>query len=72
MVGAIIATSTTSSTVLLPRVGPRPLITTGMLLAAAGMVVLAQLGVHSTYAAHVLPGLILLGLGLGLIFAAGV
>jgi hypothetical protein len=33
------------------------------------MVVLAQLGVHSTYAAHVLPALIPLGLGLGLIFA---
>jgi len=39
------------------------------LLAAVGMVLFAQLGVHSTYAAHVLPGLIALGLGLGLVFA---
>jgi EmrB/QacA subfamily drug resistance transporter len=68
MIGAIIVTSTTASTWLLPRVGPRLLVLTGMLLAAAGMVVLAQLGVHSTYAAHVLPALIPLGLGLGLIF----
>jgi EmrB/QacA subfamily drug resistance transporter len=69
MVGVLIATSTIASTMLLPRVGPRPLVVCGMLLAAAGMVVFAQLGVHSTYAAHVLPGLIAVGLGLGLIFA---
>jgi EmrB/QacA subfamily drug resistance transporter len=69
MIGALVATSTIASTVLLPRVGPRPLVLFGMLLAAAGMVVLAQLGVHSTYAAHVLPALIPLGVGLGLIFA---
>jgi len=69
MVGALIATSTTSSTVLLPRIGPRRLVPTGMLLAAIGMVLLTQLDTHSTYAAHVLPGLIVLGLGLGLVFA---
>ena len=40
-----------------------------MLIAAGGMVVLAQLGVHSTYAAHIVPGLIPLGVGLGLITA---
>jgi EmrB/QacA subfamily drug resistance transporter len=69
MIGAIIATSTTASTVLLPRVGPRLLVLPGMLIAAAGMVLLAQLGVNSTYAAHILPALIPLGVGLGLIFA---
>ena len=72
MVGAVIATSTTSSTVLLPRIGPRLLVSTGMLLAAIGMVLLAQLGVHSTYAAHVLPGLLALGVGLGLVFAPAI
>jgi hypothetical protein len=40
-----------------------------MLLGTAGMIVFTQLGVDSTYGAHVLPGLILLGLGLGLIFS---
>jgi EmrB/QacA subfamily drug resistance transporter len=69
MIGAIVATSTTASTVLLPRVGPRLLVLPGMLIAAAGMVVLAQLGVHSSYAAHILPALIPLGVGLGLVFA---
>jgi EmrB/QacA subfamily drug resistance transporter len=70
MIGSIVAASTIAGTVLLPRVGPRLLVLFGMLLAAAGMVVLAQLGVHSTYAAHILPALIPLGLGLGLLFAA--
>ncbi len=70
MVGTVVATSTTASTLLVPRIGPRLLIPTGMSLAAVGMVVLAQLGVHSTYTAHVLPGLLVFGLGLGLIFPA--
>ena len=68
MIGAIIATSTTASTVLVPRFGPRPLVPTGMLLAAGGMALLAQLGVHSTYAGHILPALLIIGVGLGLVF----
>jgi EmrB/QacA subfamily drug resistance transporter len=72
MVGVLIATSTTSSTALLPRFGPRLLVTTGMLLAATGMVLLTQLGAQSTYGAHVLPGLLVLGLGLGLVFAPAI
>jgi EmrB/QacA subfamily drug resistance transporter len=69
MVGAIVLSSTFSNAVLLPRVGPKPLVPTGMLLAALGMAILAQLGVHSSYATHVLPALLVTGLGLGLIFA---
>jgi EmrB/QacA subfamily drug resistance transporter len=69
MMGMVMATATTATTRLLPRTGPRPLLTIGMVLAAAGMVLLAQLGVDSTYAAHVLPGLLLSGAGLGLVMA---
>jgi EmrB/QacA subfamily drug resistance transporter len=69
MIGAVMAVATTASTALLPRTGPRPLMTVGMVLAAVGMVLLTQLGVDSTYAAHVLPGLILAGVGLGLVMA---
>jgi EmrB/QacA subfamily drug resistance transporter len=65
MVGALMLTSTITSTVVLPRVGPRPLITLGLLLGAIGLVLLTRLDVSSTYAAHVLPGLLLVGLGLG-------
>ena len=72
MVVMIIVSSTTSNAVLLPRFGPKPLVPTGMLLAALGMVILAQLGVHSTYASDILPALIVTGLGLGLIFAPSI
>jgi EmrB/QacA subfamily drug resistance transporter len=65
----IIATATTATTKLLPRFGARPLMTSGMVLASLGMVVLAQLGPHSSYAAHILPALILQALGMGLVFA---
>jgi len=36
------------------------------------MVILAQLGVHSTYAGHILPALLVTGAGLGLIFAPAI
>jgi hypothetical protein len=72
MSGAIILTATTSTTKLVPRTGPRPLMTAGMLFAAAGMVILAQLNVDSSYAGHVLPALLVLGVGLGLIFAPAI
>ncbi len=40
-----------------------------MTLAAVAMAFFAQLEVDSTYALHILPGLLLLGVGLGLVFA---
>ena len=71
-VAAIMATGPASSALLLPRTGPRPLVTAGMVLVAAGMVILAQLHVDSTYAEHVLPGLVVTGLGLGLVIAPAI
>src|ERR1700741_2947322 len=70
MIAALIATSTAVSAVLLPRVGPRILIPAGMLVAAAGLVILAaQLGVSTSYPSIILPALVVIGLGLGLAFA---
>jgi EmrB/QacA subfamily drug resistance transporter len=65
---AIMLAATMSGSVLLPRVGPRPLVPTGAIIAAAGMVMLTGIGVHSSYAGSVLPALIVMGLGIGLIF----
>jgi hypothetical protein len=48
LVGALILIATTTSAALLPRVGPKPLVTTGMLLSAAGMILLTQVGVDSS------------------------
>jgi len=55
------------STRVLPRTGPRPLVPAGMIIAALGMVLLTRLGVDTGYASHVLPSLILIGVGFGLI-----
>ena len=54
-----------TSAKLLPRVGPRPAVALGMLLASTGMLVLTQLTVDSSYVTGVLPGLLLVGFGLG-------
>jgi len=69
MSAAIIATATTATTRLVPRIGAKPLVMTGMTLASVAMVLFAQLHVDSTYALHILPGLVILGVGLGLVFA---
>jgi EmrB/QacA subfamily drug resistance transporter len=73
MIAALIATSTTVSALLLPRIGPRVLIPAGMLVAAAGLVILAtQLGVQVSYPGTILPALVVIGLGLGLVFACAI
>ncbi|MFI5938291.1 MFS transporter [Actinoplanes sp. NPDC051494] len=69
MLAGIMLTATTAGSMLTPRIGPRPLVPVGALIAAAGMVYLTRIGVDSSYAAAVLPGLIVTGLGMGLIFA---
>src|SRR4051794_6049712 len=69
MSAMIMVTATTATTKLVPRFGPRPLVSTGMALASVAMALLAQLAIDSTYAAHVLPALLVMGVGLGLIFA---
>jgi EmrB/QacA subfamily drug resistance transporter len=53
---------------LLPRVGPRALMVTGLLMATAGLIWFTRLGVDSSYLAHVLPGEIVISLGMGLAF----
>src|ERR1700751_5855460 len=69
MIAAIVAASTTSSGVLMPRFGPRPLVPAGMLIAAGGLALLAaQLGLRTSYPDWILPALILVGAGLGVVF----
>ena len=54
---------------LLPRPGPRPVVACGIALAAIGVGLFAQLGVHSSYAGRLLPALLVLGVGLGFLYA---
>jgi EmrB/QacA subfamily drug resistance transporter len=69
---SVIAAATIVSTKVLARTGPKPLIPAGMASAALGMVLLTRIGVDSAYASHVLPSLVLIGLGFGMIVASGI
>jgi EmrB/QacA subfamily drug resistance transporter len=69
MTGVVMISATVSTAALLPRFGPRRLVTIGMAVSSLGMVLLTRIGVDSAYAADVLPSLLILGAGLGLIFA---
>jgi EmrB/QacA subfamily drug resistance transporter len=72
MIGCILLSSNVSSIVTLPRFGPRVLITIGMLCGAAAMTYLAQLTVTSSYLGGILPALVIMGLGFGMIFAPAI
>jgi EmrB/QacA subfamily drug resistance transporter len=72
MIGCILVSSNLSSIVGLARLGPRVLIAAGMLLGAGGMAYLTQVTVTSSYASAVLPALLILGLGFGMIFAPAI
>jgi EmrB/QacA subfamily drug resistance transporter len=69
LVGAIIVCANLANIVLLPRIGPRLLVAPGMLAAAAGLAWLTRIGPHSSYAADVLPPLLLAAIGLGFVMS---
>jgi EmrB/QacA subfamily drug resistance transporter len=71
MTGSLIVVASTASTTLVTRVSSRILIPAGMLISAVGMYLLTHISLTSSYASHVLPATILLGVGLGLVFAPG-
>lgn len=72
MVAMIMLSSITANVKLLARTGARPLVPVGMLLGCAGMLYLTGLGPHSSYASDILPALLVMGLGFGVIFAPAI
>jgi predicted MFS family arabinose efflux permease len=69
MVASLMVTAQITALVLARKVGPRVLIPAGMAISALGMAILAHIAVDSSYAGHVLPGLMVMGVGVGLVFA---
>ncbi|HLX49945.1 MAG TPA: MFS transporter [Streptosporangiaceae bacterium] len=69
MIGMVVMFANLSNIVLIPRLGPKPLVAMGMVLAAASLVWLTRIGVHSGYAATVLGPLLVAGAGFGLTMA---
>jgi EmrB/QacA subfamily drug resistance transporter len=69
MIAMVVVGANLANVVLLPRLGPRPPVTAGLLLAAGGLVWLTRIGADSGYASAVLGPLLAAGLGLGLTIA---
>jgi MFS family permease len=69
MIACVMISSNTSNIVTLPRFGPRIIITIGMALGFLGLGYLSRLNVDSSYVSGVLPGLILMGLAMGMVMA---
>lgn len=69
MVASIIVTAQVQSNLLIPRFGPKLLVPIGMSLAALAMLSFTRLESDSSYL-HVLPGLILMGVGMASIMPA--
>jgi EmrB/QacA subfamily drug resistance transporter len=72
MVVCIAIGSQLANVVLLPRLGPRPILPFAMLLGAAGTAWLTRIGLHSSYVTTVLGPLCVVGFGLGNIFSTAI
>jgi EmrB/QacA subfamily drug resistance transporter len=72
MVAMIMVSANLATIVLMPRVGPRPLVVAGMLISAAGLAWLTRIGLHSSYVGSVLGPLMVIGAGLGQVIAPSI
>jgi EmrB/QacA subfamily drug resistance transporter len=69
LTGVLVITSTTVQTRVIQHTGVKPLVLVGTTLGALAMFLFTRLSPGSSYAGNVLPGLLVLGLGMGCIFA---
>ncbi|HXT88147.1 MAG TPA: MFS transporter [Trebonia sp.] len=69
MVGCIAVAANVSNIVLLPRVGPRPIVIVGMLALASAQFWLTHIGVRGDYVGDILGPLMITGVGMGFMFS---
>ncbi|WP_405729061.1 MFS transporter [Streptomyces sp. NBC_00028] len=67
LVGALMVGSQLATNWLVPKLGPKVVVPCGAVLATGGLVWLTRLDLHSGYAGHVLPPILLVGGGIGLL-----
>jgi EmrB/QacA subfamily drug resistance transporter len=66
----VIGVSAGIATALIAKVGTRVLVVTGGLITAAGVYLFSYIRVDGSYVADLLPGMIVMSLGIGLVFVA--
>ena len=69
MVGCIAVAANVSNIVLLPRIGPRPIVIVGMLSLAGAQFWLTHIGVRGDYVGDILGPLMITGVGMGFMFS---
>jgi EmrB/QacA subfamily drug resistance transporter len=69
LTAVLVVTSTTVQTKVLYRTGVKPLVAFGMALGVIAMLLLTRLSPGSSYTTDVLPSLLIIGIGMGCIFA---
>jgi EmrB/QacA subfamily drug resistance transporter len=70
MIGMLVLAAQLGTNLLVPRFGPKVMVPIGMVLGAGGMALLTLLDASSSYAANVLPALMVLGTAMGTIMPA--
>jgi EmrB/QacA subfamily drug resistance transporter len=70
MIAMLVLAAQLSTNLLVPRFGPKVMVPFGMVLASAGMAYLTHLDAQSSYAADILPPLMIIGFGMGSIMPA--
>jgi EmrB/QacA subfamily drug resistance transporter len=70
MIAMLVLAAQLSTNIFVPRFGPKIMVPFGMTLGAIGMVYLTHLGLDSSYAADILPPLMILGFAMGSIMPA--
>ncbi|TFC11873.1 DHA2 family efflux MFS transporter permease subunit [Cryobacterium algoritolerans] len=70
MIAMLVLAAQLSTNIFVPRFGPKVMVPFGMALGATGMAYLTHLGLDSSYAADILPPLMILGFGMGSIMPA--
>jgi EmrB/QacA subfamily drug resistance transporter len=69
LVACIAIAANVGNIVLMPRIGPKPIVIVGMLALAGAQVWLTRIGLHGNYAGDLLGPLMITGIGMGLMFS---
>ncbi len=72
MIAMLVLAAQLGTNIFVPRFGPKIMVPFGMTLGAIGMVYLTHLDVDSTYAADILPPLMIIGFAMGSIMPASI
>lgn len=70
MIGMLVLAAQLGTNIFVPRFGPKVMVPFGMTLGAIAMVLLTRLDLDSSYAANVLPALMVMGFAMGSIMPA--